>query len=179
MQQLTRLPVSLNPQKKSLSLRAFQNGASNTRKITSASLPMTMNATDSTNSTGLDENGLIPYGQPGYFQQPFIYCDPPPGITPDFNSPNPNGILYIVLSIIGLLLATLFASMRLYTKCILTRSPGWDDCMCACLLLLTRFKCSLKLILLARYMRVMPGATLYFLFAPHQNLRYPPCRYDF
>lgn len=90
-----------------------------------------MSATNSAASAGMDENGLIPYGQQGYFEQPFIYCYPPPGITPNFNSPNPNGTLYIVISVIGLLLAALFTLMRLYTKFFLTLSPGWDDCMLA------------------------------------------------
>lgn len=52
---------------------------------------------------------------------------PPPGIEADLNAPNTNGTAYIIVAVIGIFLATVFAVVRVYTKAILTRSLGWDD----------------------------------------------------
>lgn len=53
---------------------------------------------------------------------------PPPGIEADLNAPNTNGTAYIIVAVIGIFFATVFVVVRLYTKAILTRSLGWDDC---------------------------------------------------
>lgn len=77
---------------------------------------------------GDDAPGTIQSGMPGYYDQGLIYCLPPDGVTPDFNSPNPLGALYIAIATCLLIISTMFVAMRLYTKIFLTRSPGWDDC---------------------------------------------------
>lgn len=76
---------------------------------------------------GDDAPGTIQSGMPGYYDQGLIYCLPPDGVTPDFNSPNPLGALYIAIATCLLIISTMFVAMRLYTKIFLTRSPGWDD----------------------------------------------------
>lgn len=53
---------------------------------------------------------------------------PPEGIEVNYDAPNTNGTAYIVIAVIGIFLATLFTVVRIYTKAILTRSLGWDDC---------------------------------------------------
>lgn len=58
-----------------------------------------------------------------------IAADPPPGITPNFDAPNPNGIVFVVIGISGLILATIITALRLWTKGFLLRTSGWDDCM--------------------------------------------------
>lgn len=53
---------------------------------------------------------------------------PPPGIEANFNAPNTNGTAIIIVAVIGIFLATFITAVRIYTKGILTRSLGWDDC---------------------------------------------------
>ena len=53
---------------------------------------------------------------------------PPPGITANFNAPNVNGTGYIVVTIFGLVFATILTLMRLYTKAFIKRRLGWEDC---------------------------------------------------
>ena len=53
---------------------------------------------------------------------------PPPGIEANFNAPNTNGTAIIIVAVIGVFLATVFTAVRIYTKGIMTRSLGWDDC---------------------------------------------------
>lgn len=55
---------------------------------------------------------------------------PPPGVTPNFDAPNPNGTALIVVSIIAIVCTTTVVAARLYTKAFLTRALGWDDCRC-------------------------------------------------
>ena len=64
---------------------------------------------------------------------------PPEGIEANFDAPNTNGTVYIVIAVIGMLLATLFTLVRIYTKAILTRSLGWDDCKASLSFFLTLF----------------------------------------
>ncbi|MCJ1268724.1 hypothetical protein MMC22_008612 [Lobaria immixta] len=52
---------------------------------------------------------------------------PPPGVTPNFDAPNPNGTALIVVSIIAIVCTTTVVAARLYTKAFLTRALGWDD----------------------------------------------------
>lgn len=56
--------------------------------------------------------------------------DPPDGVnlTPNYYAPNVNGTAYIVVTIIGLILATIMTLIRLYTKAFIKRYWGWDDC---------------------------------------------------
>lgn len=53
---------------------------------------------------------------------------PPEGIEANYDAPNTNGTTFIIIAVIGILLATLFTAVRIYTKAVLTRSLGWDDC---------------------------------------------------
>lgn len=53
-----------------------------------------------------------------------------PGFVRDIYGPNSNGTIYIVISIIGAALGASLVAIRIYTKLVLTRALGWDDCMC-------------------------------------------------
>lgn len=53
----------------------------------------------------------------------------PPGVTPDPNASNPNGVFMIFINILAVILCTTITAMRLWTKGVLLRSVGWDDCM--------------------------------------------------
>lgn len=53
---------------------------------------------------------------------------PPAGVTPNFDKRNINGLILIVISLVMMLLAMTFTIIRIYTKAILTRALGWDDC---------------------------------------------------
>lgn len=64
-----------------------------------------------------------------YYDQYRPPSPPPPGVTADVGGPNPLGVFYIVISIFLLVLATAFVAMRFYTKAVLTRAMGWDDCI--------------------------------------------------
>lgn len=54
--------------------------------------------------------------------------EPPAGVTPNYYGPNVNGTVYIVVTVIGLVLATTMTLIRLYTKAFIKRHLGWDDC---------------------------------------------------
>lgn len=54
---------------------------------------------------------------------------PPAGVTPNFDKSNVNSPIFIVISVVTMLLALIFTIMRIYTKAILTRAVGSDDCM--------------------------------------------------
>lgn len=69
------------------------------------------------------------YGSPGYFDINIIFVTPPPGVTANFNAANPNGSLYVAISIILLSLAIAATGLRMYTKTVLIRALGWDDCL--------------------------------------------------
>lgn len=65
---------------------------------------------------------------------PFLLQTPtaqalPPGFVRDIYSLNPNGTIYIVISIIGAVLGANLVAIRIYTKSVLTCALGWDDCM--------------------------------------------------
>ena len=60
-----------------------------------------------------------------------VPADPPPGVTPNFDKFNINSPIYTVISVVFMLLALILTTMRIYTKAILTRALGWDDCMFA------------------------------------------------
>lgn len=77
---------------------------------------------------GANTSDPIQFGMPRYNKERLIYCDPPEGVTRDFNSPYPLGTLYIVIATSLLIISPIFVAVRIYTKILLTRSPGWDDC---------------------------------------------------
>ena len=53
---------------------------------------------------------------------------PPPGVTPNFDYSNPWLFMQSrAIIIAGLVFATLFLGLRLYTKTYLLRKFGWDD----------------------------------------------------
>ena len=66
----------------------------------------------------VSEGGLNPPGLP-----------PPPGVTSNYINPAQdratqyNAVCYFTLG-----LASLFLFARLYTRVVLQKSPGWDDC---------------------------------------------------
>lgn len=49
---------------------------------------------------------------------------PPPGFVRDIYGPNPNGTIYIVISIIGAALSASLLAICIYTKLILPRALG-------------------------------------------------------
>lgn len=53
---------------------------------------------------------------------------PPPGVTPNFINPPSIGNTIIVVNVVFLTLMLGFVILRIYTKGVLTRSLGWDDC---------------------------------------------------
>lgn len=55
---------------------------------------------------------------------------PPPGVEPNFNGTNTNGNVFIIVAVVGIVLATISSAMRVYTKALLTRSFGIDDSEC-------------------------------------------------
>lgn len=53
---------------------------------------------------------------------------PPPGVTPNFVNPeSARGQAHVVF-IMCLVFSTLFVSLRMYTRLILIKSHGWEDC---------------------------------------------------
>ncbi|MCJ1349072.1 hypothetical protein MMC31_007308, partial [Peltigera leucophlebia] len=75
-------------------------------------------------STIVDPSAIV--GIPELWQTA-LPDDHPPGVIPDFHGPNPNGTIYIVLGIIGLVMNTIVVFIRFYTKAVLKHSMGWDD----------------------------------------------------
>lgn len=57
----------------------------------------------------------------------YVDEEPPSGITPTFG-PNVRGIAFIVVCLLLFTISTMFAGIRLYTKALVTRAMGWDDC---------------------------------------------------
>lgn len=53
---------------------------------------------------------------------------PPPGITPNFDSPSSIGKAIIIFNVVFLTLMLGFVTMRIYTRGILLGSLYWDDC---------------------------------------------------
>lgn len=77
-------------------------------------------------TSGLNGTGGPPGGPRG---PPFLGLGPPPpGVTPNFA--NPESIFTRVLTshLVTLSLACIFILMRVWTRVIVTRAVGWDDC---------------------------------------------------
>ena len=53
---------------------------------------------------------------------------PPPGVIPDFEHPASRGYQIVIATAILYPLATFILCLRLYTRAILVRSMGSDDC---------------------------------------------------
>lgn len=54
---------------------------------------------------------------------------PPPGVVPNFEHPPESLRAYWILMISACwTFSTIFVALRLYTKLILTKSHGWEDC---------------------------------------------------
>ncbi|MCJ1465828.1 hypothetical protein MMC07_004447 [Pseudocyphellaria aurata] len=51
----------------------------------------------------------------------------PPGVTPNPNASNPNGVFMVFINVVAVILCTTITAMRLWTKSVLLRSVGWDD----------------------------------------------------
>ena len=66
---------------------------------------------------------------PEYRASMMNFTNAPPGVEVHYeHAPNGRGIGYIVVSILLLLISTIIVALRFYTKIILIRAPGWDDC---------------------------------------------------
>jgi hypothetical protein len=57
---------------------------------------------------------------------------PPPGVIPDFEHPESVGHRVIIAIAIFFPLATLVLFLRIYTRAILVRNVGSDDCKLLC-----------------------------------------------
>lgn len=53
---------------------------------------------------------------------------PPPGEIPNFVDPPSIGNAIIIVNVVFLALMLGFVTVRVYTKGVLSRSLGWDDC---------------------------------------------------
>lgn len=53
---------------------------------------------------------------------------PPPGRIPNFDHPENFHASIIATTVVCLTLTTLLACARMYTKLVITKSHGWDDC---------------------------------------------------
>lgn len=53
---------------------------------------------------------------------------PPPGVLPDFIHPQSQSAANLACNILCLTVATLCVAIRLYTRFVITRSHGWEDC---------------------------------------------------
>lgn len=53
---------------------------------------------------------------------------PPPGVIPDFEHPESRGYQIILANAILFPLVTLFVVLRIYTRAIIVRNVGSDDC---------------------------------------------------
>ena len=54
---------------------------------------------------------------------------PPPGVIPNFVNPESLRTYWILMMCMCWTFTTLFVALRLYTKLVLTKSHGWEDCM--------------------------------------------------
>lgn len=56
---------------------------------------------------------------------------PPPGVTPNFDNPVLHGYrTWAIDSSVCIVFSSLFVLMRIYTKFILIKTHGWEDCTC-------------------------------------------------
>ena len=53
---------------------------------------------------------------------------PPPGVTPNFVNPESLRTYWILMMCMCLTFSTMFVFMRMYTKLVLIKSHGWEDC---------------------------------------------------
>jgi hypothetical protein len=57
---------------------------------------------------------------------------PPFGETTNFDNPETNAMFVVPTIIVALVLTTVALSVRIYTRRIITRTMGWDDCRSPC-----------------------------------------------
>lgn len=66
-------------------------------------------------------NGIVPMTTPA--------LQPPEGVTPNFVNPENFHTAIIGTIVVCIALTTCLACTRMYTKLIITKTYGWDDCM--------------------------------------------------
>jgi len=59
---------------------------------------------------------------------------PPPGVIPNFENPESRGHLVIIATAILLPITTFILALRIYTRVVLVRYLGSDDCKLICYL---------------------------------------------
>lgn len=59
---------------------------------------------------------------------------PPPGVVPDFEHPESRGHLVIIATAILLPITTFVLALRIYTRVVIARYLGSDDCNIICYL---------------------------------------------
>ncbi|KAI1464313.1 uncharacterized protein F4812DRAFT_462728 [Daldinia caldariorum] len=70
---------------------------------------------------------------------------PPTGTVSNFIDPTNRGPTYVAVASIFLGLATVFVGVRLWARCIIQRSPWWDDLVCVIALLCQGAYCGLNM----------------------------------
>ncbi|MCJ1422916.1 hypothetical protein MMC29_000796 [Sticta canariensis] len=89
----------------------------------SSAIPTTSTIATSTTTSATFAN------RASYLAATSVGKPPPPGVTPNFDAPNPNGVFMIVANVVGVTLCFTITAMRLWTKGVLMRTVGWDDCL--------------------------------------------------
>lgn len=54
--------------------------------------------------------------------------EPPPGVLPNFIHPQSQSAANLACNITCLIVATICVAIRVYTRFVITRSHGWEDC---------------------------------------------------
>ena len=54
--------------------------------------------------------------------------EPPPGVIPDFVNPPSLAKTLIIVNVIFMVLMVIFVALRVYSKALVIRAMGWDDC---------------------------------------------------
>ncbi len=54
--------------------------------------------------------------------------EPPPGVLPNFSDPQSQSVANLACNITCLTVATICVAIRMYTRFVITRSHGWEDC---------------------------------------------------
>ena len=53
---------------------------------------------------------------------------PPPGVTPNFVNPESLHTEWVLMMSMCLTFTTIFICVRMYTKLVIIKSHGWEDC---------------------------------------------------
>lgn len=62
------------------------------------------------------------------FLDTYVHIDSPSNVLPNPDAPNVRGIIFIVFCLLLFTTSTTFGGIRVYTKALITRAIGWDDC---------------------------------------------------